>query len=383
MLRSFEKMSEADLGYRPDHTIAAAYNLPRSQYGTQMAVNQFNREILRRVPVLPGVSRAGLTSFLAANRAQGGSAFVAEGYVPAKPGAIDFASAMLVQGDFFRSMGIPLLRGRLFTEADNNPSGPLVVIVNHQLALQSWPGENPIGKRLRVGTTAMQTPWATVVGEVASVKEGSPDTEPPQQYYYPIEQAETLYGSLANPGDLNGNVGFVVLRTSLPPELPENQLRATIRSIDPRLPPAQMQTMEQAVSGSEAPRRFNTVLISSFAAVALLLAVLGIYSVIAFTVVMRAQEMAIRMALGSERSGIVSLVLSSGLKLAAAGCAIGLAGAFFASRLLKSLVFGVSTLDPLVLTLAAFTVLMLAMAASLLPARRAAAINPIEVLRGE
>jgi ABC-type antimicrobial peptide transport system permease subunit len=229
----------------------------------------------------------------------------------------------------------------------------------------------------------MQTPWAIVVGEVASVKEGSPDTDLRQQYYFPIQQAETLYGSLANPGDLNGNGGFVVLRTSVPPELVENQVRAAFRSIDPRLPPVQMQTLEQTIGASEAPRRFNTVLISSFAAVALLLAVLGIYSVIAFTVAMRTQEMAIRMALGSQRSGILNLVLSCGLKLATAGCAIGLVGAFFASRLLKSLVFGISTLDPLVLALAAFTVLMLATAASLLPARRAAAINPTEVLRGE
>jgi putative ABC transport system permease protein len=383
LLRSFRKMAEADLGYRPDHAIAAAYSLPRRQYGFQTDVDRFNREILRRVEALPGVTSAGLTSWLAADRAQGGSAFVAEGYQPANPGSIDFASAMLVQGDFFRSMGISLLRGRLFAEADNSPNGQLVVIVNHELARQSWPGLNPIGKRLRVGTTEMQTPWAIVVGEVASVKEGSPDADPRQQYYYPIEQAETLYGSLANPGDLNGNAGFIVARTSMPPELAENQLRATIHSLDPQLPPAQMQSMEEAVSGSEAPRRFNTVLISCFAAVALLLAVLGIYSVIAFTVAMRTQEMAIRMALGSQRSGIVSLVLSSGLKLAAAGCAIGLVGAYFASRLLKSLVFGVSTLDPLVLTLAAFTVLTLAMIASLLPARRAAAISPTDALRAE
>jgi putative ABC transport system permease protein len=383
LLRSFEKMSETDLGYRPDHSIAAAYNLPRRQYGTQTAVDQFNQEILRHVQALPGVTSAGLTSFLPADRAQGGTSFVPEGYVAAKAGAIDWASAMLVQGDFFRAMGIRLLRGRVFTEADNNPRGQLVVIVNHQLAQQSWPGENPIGKRLRVGTAEMLTPWAIVVGEVASVKEGSPDTDPPQQFYYTIEQAETLYGSLANPTDLNGNAGFIVLRTSGEPELVENQLRAAVRSLDPQLPPTQMQTMEQAIGGSKAPRRFNTVLISSFAAVALLLTMLGIYSVIAFTVAMRLHEMAIRMALGSERSGIVRLVLSSGLKLAAAGCAIGLVGALFAARLLQSLVFGVSALDPLVLTLATFTVLMLAMAAALPPARRAAAINLTDALRAE
>ena len=139
----------------------------------------------------------------------------------------------------------------------------------------------------------------------------------------------------------------------MPPEQMENALRATVRSIDPQLPLSQVQTMEHAISDSEAPRRFNTALISSFAAIAVLLAVLGIYSVIAFSVALRVQEMAIRMALGSQRSGIVGLVVLSGAKLAAVGCVIGLAGAFAASHLLSSFLFGVSGVDPLVLTLAA------------------------------
>ena len=384
LLRSFEKMREADLGYRPDHTVVAAYSLPRKQYGTQPGVDQFNQELLRRLQSIPGVTSAGLTSFLPANGTYGNSAFVAEGYAPAKPGAIDLASPLQIQGDLFRAMGIRLLRGRLLTEDDNNPKAQLVVVVNQQLAQQSWPGQNPIGKRLRVGTPEMQTPWATVVGEVSNMKEGSPDADARQQFYTTIDQTENFYGSLGNPAtDLNGNGGYIVLRTSLPPELVENQLRTAVRSLDPQLPLTQLQTMEHAISDSEAPRRFNTVLISSFAAAALLLAILGIYSLIAFTVAMRAQEMAIRMALGSQRSGIVGLILFSGLKLAGAGCLIGLAGAFFASRMLKTFVFGVSTLDPLVLVLASVVVLMLAVAASLLPARRAAAINPMQALRAE
>jgi ABC-type antimicrobial peptide transport system permease subunit len=230
----------------------------------------------------------------------------------------------------------------------------------------------------------MQTPWATVVGEVSSMKEGSPDAAARQQYYTTIDQAESFIGLLGNPAtDLNGNGGYIVLRTSLPPEAVENQLRAGVASLDPQLPLTQLQTMDHAISDSEAPRRFNTVLISSFAAAALLLAILGIYSLIAFTVAMRAQEMAIRMALGSQRSGIVTLIVFSGLKLAAAGCLIGLAGAFFASRLLKTFVFGVSTFDPLVLVVASVVVLLLAVAASLLPARRAAAINPMQALRAQ
>jgi predicted permease len=384
LLRSFEKMREADLGYRPDHTVVANYNLPRKQYSTQPAVDQFNQELLRRLAVLPGASSVGLTSFLPASGTQGNSAITGEGYVPAKPGTLDLATPILIEGDYFPAMGTPLLRGRFLTPADNAKGAQLLVLVNHAFAGHFWPGQNPIGKRMRIGTSEMVTPWAVVVGEVADVKEGSPDASPRMQYYGAVEQAENFFGSLGNPAtDLNGNGGYIVLRTSLPPELMENQIRATVRSLDPQLPLTQLQTMEHAISDSEAPRRFNTVLISSFAAAALLLAILGIYSVIAFTVAMRVHEMAIRMALGSQRSSIVGLVLISGLKLAAAGSIIGLAGAVAASRLLKSFVFGVSTLDPLVLVLAAILVLMLAMAASLLPARRAASIDPIKALRAE
>jgi len=192
-----------------------------------------------------------------------------------------------------------------------------------------------------------------------------------------------LVGSLGSPTDLNGNGGYIALRTAMPPEQMENTLRATVRSIDPQLPLSQVQTMEHAISDSEAPRRFNTVLIASFAAVALLLAVLGIYSVIAFSVAQRVQEMAIRMALGSQRSGIVRLVVVSGAKLAAVGCTIGLAGAFAASHLLRSFLFGVSGIDPLVLTLAAASLLLLTLAASLLPARRAANVDLTQTLRTE
>jgi putative ABC transport system permease protein len=383
LLRSFEKMREADLGYRPDHTVVAAYSLPRKQYSTQPAVDEFNQEMLRRLAALPGATSVGRTSFLPANGTQGNSAITGEGYVPAKPGTLDLATPILIEGDYFPAMGTSLLRGRFLTPADN-AKGQLVVLVNHSLAEHFWPGENPIGKRMRIGTSEMVTPWATIVGEVADVKEGSPDALPRLQYYGAVEQVESFLGSLGNPAtDLNGNDGYIVLRTSLPPELIENQIRATVRSLDPQLPLTQLQTMEHAISDSEAPRRFNTVLISSFAAAALLLAILGIYSVIAFTVAMRVHEMAIRMALGSQRSSIVGLVLISGLKLAAAGSIIGVAGAVAASRLLRTFVFGVSTLDPLVLVLAAVLVLMLAMAASLLPARRAASIDPIKALRAE
>ena len=223
----------------------------------------------------------------------------------------------------------------------------------------------------------------TIVGEVADVKENSPDEPSKEQWYQPVEQVERSLGSLASPTDLNGNGGYVALRTTMEPEQMANALRAAVRSIDPQLALDQVQSMERAVSDSEAPRRFNTALIAAFAIAAVFLAALGIYSVIAFSAALRAQEMAIRIALGSQRSGILGLVFRSAAKLAIAGCALGLLGAAAASHLLQSFLFGVSPFDPLVLALAGLFVLLLALVASLLPAQRAASINPVKALRAD
>jgi len=366
LLRSFDKMRSVDLGFHPDHVATASYSLPRKQYSTQPAVDAFNNELLRRLRQLPGVQAAGFTDFLPASGGNGNETFVADGYVAPQGASMNLATPAAVIGDYFRAMSIPLLRGRTFTEADK-PGAQLVVIVNHKFAEHYWPNQDPIGKRMRIGTKEMQTPWETIVGEVADVKQGSPDDPSHEQFYRPVAQQEDDGGSLNSPDDLNGNGGFVVLRSSLPPEQMESALRTAVRAIDPQLPLTQVQTMEHAVSESEA----------------VLLAVLGIYSVIAFSVASRVQEMAIRMALGSQRMGIVRLVLESGVKLAAIGCALGLAGAAAASSLLRSLLFGVSPFDPLVLTAAAIGVLVLALVASTLPAFRAASIDPMQALRGQ
>ena len=341
LLRSFEKMRSVDLGYRPDHLTTASYSLPQKQYRKQSQVDTFDRELLDRLNQLPGVTATGLTSVLPAGSNNNNQTFVVDGYTPPKGADMNLATVSQLIGNVFPAMGVPLLRGRFFTP-DDRAGKQLVVIVNQKLAQHFWPNQDPLGKRLRIGTPEMQTPWMTVVGEVADVKLSSPDEPSKEQYYTPSDQAEDDAGALASPTDLNGNGGYIVLRSTLPPEQMENALRQTVRSIDPLLPLTQVQTMEQGLQESEAPRRFNTVLIGSFALAAVLLSVLGIYSVIAFSVASRVQEMAIRMALGSQRAGIVRLVLQSGAKLAAIGCVIGLGGAIAASGLLRSLLFGVS-----------------------------------------
>jgi predicted permease len=382
LLRSFDKMREVDLGFTPQNVTTAAYSLPQQQYSKQPQIDTFNRELLLKLNRLPGVESAGLTSMLPSQGVNNSQTFVVDGYTPPLGANMNLATVSTVIGNFFPAMGIRLLRGRFFSEADHAGT-QLVLIVNHRFAQHFWPNQNPIGKRIRIGTPQMQTPWITIVGEVSDTQLLSPDNPATEQYYMPSDQVEEDIGALAQPGDLNGNGAYIVLRSAVPPEQMENTLRATVRSIDPLLPLTQVQTMEQVVSDSEASRRFNTVLISSFAFAAVLLAVLGIYSVIAFSVASRVQEMAIRMTLGSQRLAIVRLVLESGAKLATIGCLIGLAGAAAASGLLRSMLFGVSPLDPLVLIVAAVCVVMLAVAASTPPALRAASIDLMQALRGE
>jgi predicted permease len=382
LLRSFEKMRSVDIGFVPANTLAALYVLPQNQYVSQSAVDTFCEDLLRNLRELPGVEAIGISSLLPSEGNDSGIAFTIDGYVPPKGAGLNMAAMSLVRGDPFQALGIHLLRGRAFTDSDNADS-QLVAIVNHKMAERYWPGQNPIGKRLRRGMPETTTPWMTVVGEIDDVKLGSPDAETMQQVYQPVTQSVTSEGAFATAGELNGTYGWIVLRSRVAPEKSENALRATVQKIDPQLPLYQMQTMEHAISDSEAPRRFNTVLISSFAIAALLLSILGIYAVIAFSVALREQEIAVRIALGCQRSRVIMLILGSGLKLAAAGSILGLVGAVAASRLLRSFLFAVSPFDPGVLVLSALAMLLLALAASALPAKRASSTDPMLALRGE
>ena len=382
LLRSFEKLRSVDLGFRTDHTLTASYNLPEQQYSTQAAIDGFNGALRRRLEQLPGVTAVGVTSQLPAAGIQDGNGFVAEGYVSPKGAAPNLSWASQVIGNYFRAAGIPLLRGRDFTEADQ-AGAPLVVIVNQSLAQHYWPGQDPIGKRLRWGLAETPSPWMTVVGVIGDIKQESADAPTREQIYQPATQNAISYGALAPPDMLNGQGGSIVLRTQLPPEQMMSALRSTVHAIDPRLPLTHMESMEHVVEEGQASRRFNTVLISCFAVAAMLLALLGIYSVIAFSAALRTQEMAIRLALGEQRASVIRIILVSGAKLGLIGCGIGAVGAYFATRLLRSLLFQVDPLDPLVLALAAFVILVLALAASVIPARRAASIDPMQALRAE
>ena len=382
LLRSFEKLRQVDPGFRADHVLTAYYSLPNQQYSTQGSIDGFTTAVLDKLRQLPGVEAAGITGDLPASGAMNSSAFVTEGYVAPKGAGLTLAWTTTTIGDYFQAAGIPVLSGRAFTEADT-ADAPQVVIVNRTFAQKYWPGQNPVGKRMHHGTNETLLPWMTVVGEIGDVKQGSVDGPVLPQFYQPTAQFIKSIGQFAPPGMTMGDGGAIVLRTSLRPEAMKSTLIGTIHTIDPQLPLMHIQTMNQVVEGNQAPHKFNTAIIASFAGAAVLLAMLGIYSVIAFSTAMRTQEMAIRLALGSQRSSIVRLVLVSGTKLAAAGCGIGVVASLFATQLMKSLLFEVNPLDPVVIVLAAVGIFVLALAASLVPARRAAAIEPMRALRME
>jgi predicted lysophospholipase L1 biosynthesis ABC-type transport system permease subunit len=234
---------------------------------------------------------------------------------------------------------------------------------------------------MHVGNPQKGLPWATVVGVVADTKLGSRDEPSDDQWYTPIEQPAILLGTEASEKLTGPAGGYITLRSALPPVQMTQTLRLTVAEIDPLLPLEQVQPMNEVISNVEAPRRFNTDLITAFAIGALLLAITGIYAVVAFSVSLRTQEIAIRMALGAQRTGIARLVLISGGKLALLGCGLGVLGSLAVSRLISSFLFEVSATDPLVYTAAVLIMMLMALLASVLPAVRAASADPIDALR--
>jgi len=382
LLRSFNNLRKVDLGFRADHVLTASYGLPQQQYSSQAAVDAFNSRLLARLQQLPGVQAVGTTNMLPASGQESYGAVVAEGFVSPKGAPMAAAWRGLAMGQYFTAIGVPLLRGRDLTSADTATS-PLVVIVNQKFAEHYWPGQDPIGKRVHIGLPETPLPWMTVVGEIGDMKQKSADTDVIEQIYEPMSQFKIGLGGFAPPDMLDGAGGSIALRSSLAPEQMESALRAAVSSIDPQLPLTHVESMDQVVSEGQASRRFSTALIASFAAAAVLLSLLGIYSVIAFSTAQRTHELAIRLALGSQRASVMRLVLLSGARLGLAGCALGAIGAVFATRLLRTMLFHVDPLDPGVLILAALAIFLLAIIASLVPARRAASIEPVQALRAE
>ena len=378
-LRSFDKMRSVDPGFQPEHVLVAGYQLPMTRYSTFASAELFHQTVVERLEGKPLIAAAGLTNSLPASGFSGQAAYTIEG-APVATWKLIFATFGTVSGDYFRAMGIPLLEGRYFTRNDR-ANTPLVVIVNASMAKHCWPGQRAIGKRMHVGNPRKGYPWATVVGVVADTKLGARDEPSGDQWYAPDEQPATLFGLSVSEALLQPASGYTVVRSALPPEQVIGALRATVAEIDPLLALTDIRSMEEVMANVEAPRRFNTDLITAFAVGALLLAITGIYAVVAFSVSQRTQEIAIRMAVGAQRAGIARLILVSGAKLALLGCGLGVVGSLALSRTLSAFLFDISATDPLVYAGSAALMLLVALLASAQPAIRAASADPTHALR--
>jgi putative ABC transport system permease protein len=369
-LRSLQRMLAVDPGFRADHALVAGYQLPLEQYATAPSVANFKRAVVDRLSSKPGVTAVAISNAVAVSEAFPQSAYTIEGQ-SAEQWKLKFAAFTSAYGDYFGALGIPLIKGRTFDVHDDS-NAPLVVIVNQSMARDCWPGQSPIGKRMHVGNPRKELPWATVIGVVADTK--MPRDEPSSdQWYTPIDQPATLYGS-GTPSNLSGPpTGYITVRSALDPEHMIQTLRSTIAGIDPLLALQDVRPLTEAISQIEAPRHFNTNLITALAGVALLLAITGIYAVMAFSVAQRNQEIAIRMMLGAQSTSIAQLVLASGGKLALLGCGLGVAGSLAVSQLVGSFLFGVSATDPFAYSGAVLVMMVMAL--------RAASADPMKALR--
>lgn len=378
LLRSYQKMLAVNPGFQPDRVLVAGYQLPESFYPSNSSVENFDRVILERLAAEPGTLDATLSNAVPATGGFPLGAYTVEG--TESTWKLQFDQFTLVQPGYFRTLGIPLLEGRDFTAQDRDNT-PNVVIVNQSFARRWWPGQSPIGKRLHIGNPNKGLPWATVVGLAADVKNGSRDEPSGLQMYFPQFQPAILRADSATTAVSYPSGGFIAVRSALPPDQIIRSLRSVVAGVDPRLALTDVQSLSAALVDIEAPRRFNTSLLSLFAAGALLLSLIGIYAVVAFAVSIRNQEIAIRMALGAQRPTVVRLVLGWGMRMALVGCLLGAAGSATLSRLLRSQLFEVSPLDPWIYSISIAIMLLLAIAASGIPALRAASADPVKSLR--
>jgi predicted permease len=370
LIRSLIELNRIDLGFTPDGVLTAQVQVPATDYPQQADVVGFHRQATERIAQIPGVTAVGSARVLPLARSIGDWSIKIEGrpYVPEENPNGDFQA---VTPGYFQAMRLRLVRGRFLTDADREGAQPAVVI-NETMAERYWPGEDAIGRRFHMGTD--DKPWLTIVGITGDVRHNAVVEEGRAEMYVAHAQLPEHIGSAPRGMTL-------VIRTDGDPLAIAGQVREAVRGIDRNLPLSAVRTMDDVTASALAEPRFVTLLLAVFAAVALTLAAVGIYGTISLLVSERAHELGIRLALGADRPTILRLVLGQGLLLTAIGLAAGLAGAAVLTRTLASLVYGVGTLDPVTFLAVPAILAAVALLASVVPARRAASLDPIATLR--
>lgn len=368
LINSFMHLRKLDPGYRVDHLLTMKVVLPETKYPAKEQRAPFYRELVRRVQALPGVQSVAVASNLPLTYNGDSMPIGAEGRPDPPPDQSPDVILRTVSAGYFSTMGIRLVQGRDFTEQDK-PDTVHVVVISEKTAKHFWPGENPIGKRLKPGSTTSESPWREVVGIVKDVRQNDFIAEPKMQMYMAHEQV----GSFAP--------NAIVLRTSVDPLSLGAAVRKVVWEIDKDQPVSDIRSMDEIVSQALARQRFSTMLLGSFATLALVLAAVGIYGVMSYSVAQRTREIGIRMALGAQRSDVLKMTVTQGLRLVGIGVAIGLAAALVLTRVMASLLFGVSATDPTTFITISLILMGVALLASYIPALRATRIDPMVALR--
>ncbi|HEY7878911.1 MAG TPA: ABC transporter permease [Gemmatimonadaceae bacterium] len=374
LVRSFVKALRIDPGFVPGHLLSFQVVLPRYRYPGPERVLEQERQIIERLTQLPGVVRATAATNLPVTHPWV-MAVSPEGVQVAK---LPLTSSDVVMPGYFEAMKIPLLEGRTFDAHDVLGADP-VVIVDQQFARRFYPGQSAVGHRIKWGSATSSDPWGTIVGVVHTVKAQSLDEESMPETYSPALQ----HGQDSALVDFALRAQRYVVRTTGDPLAMVAAARSVVNEIDPELPVTQVETGEALVAQSVAGRRFETLLLGAFAALALVLAAVGIYGLIAYSVVQRQREIGIRIAIGATAGGVVRLVLREGAWTAVAGAALGLVGAVVLTRFMRSLLFEVGALDAVTFIAATGLLISVALVASWIPARRAARVDAVMAMRGE
>ena len=368
LINSFVHLLRTDAGFNPKGVLALDVPLSRSKYPKDEQRTAAFQQLLERMKSLPGVKDASVVSNIPMNDLDYELSFQVEGRTPYKPGEEATADYTVAGSDYFRTMNISVLRGRVFTDQDSSSSQP-VMVVSDAFVKRYFNNEEPLGRRIVFDgedKTARE-----IIGVVADIHRTGLDVSvEPEMYVSYMQKPERRMN--------------IVMRTdSVDPSQLTQAARAQVKAFDPNQIVWRAQTLEQLLGTSVAPRRFNMMLLGVFAAVALILAAVGLYGVMSYAVSWRTQEIGIRMALGARRGNVLSLVIRQGMTMVALGLGIGLVGAFFVSRLLRGLLFGVSPTDPLTFVGVSIVLLLVSILACLIPARRATRVDPIIALRAE
>ncbi len=369
MMKSFWRLQQVDPGFNPENTLTAAVSLPRVKYPEENQQVSFYKQLVENVATLPGVQSVGATQVVPLSGNDYLLAFEIQGRPPVQPGNTPSTNFYSVSADYFSAMGIPLRRGRLFTKRDTKDS-PHVALINETMAKRTFPGEDPIGKRITFDTGEKNPDWFEVVGIVGDVKQYSLDQPTTLQTYEPYTQQ--TFPSMT-----------LVVRTKDDPTNLSAAIRSEVLKLDKDQPVSSIKTLQQFFSNSISQQQFSMLLLGVFAVVALVLATVGIYGVLSYAVTQRRHEIGIRMALGARAPDVLRLVLINGMSLALIGVILGLGGAFGLTRLMETLLFEVKATDIITYATVALGLLVVALAACYIPARRATKVDPLVALRYE